>query len=144
MNWLVVMLFLMVFSKPVLSPGQSVVESLIWKKRVVLLFGTSASPVLSQQFRELCADMDGISDRDIAIFRVTSDNVFKDRDEKRLNEVSAQQLRQRYSVDKESFCLILIGKDGAEKLRKEGFTDRDELYKVIDAMPMRRREMNRD
>ncbi|MEN0050651.1 MAG: DUF4174 domain-containing protein, partial [Bacteroidota bacterium] len=43
-----------------------------------------------------------------------------------------------------SFTVILIGKDGGEKLRRKGkLLTRKALYQTIDVMPMRRAEMRR-
>jgi len=41
----------------------------------------------------------------------------------------------------ESFSVILIGKDGGEKLRRHTPLSTAELFAVVDAMPMRRAEM---
>jgi len=37
--------------------------------------------------------------------------------------------------------VVLVGKDGGEKLRRGAAVDIDEIFSVIDAMPMRQREM---
>jgi hypothetical protein len=39
--------------------------------------------------------------------------------------------------------VILIGKDGGEKLSREEGTTLGEIFGLIDTMPMRRREMRR-
>ena len=48
---------------------------------------------------------------------------------------------QKYKVKKEAFVLILIGKDGGEKMRKEQPIQAATLFSTIDAMPMRQAEM---
>lgn len=53
-----------------------------------------------------------------------------------------RQLRQRFKIGSEEFAVILIGKDGAEKLRREMPISGAELNSTIDAMPMRRREIS--
>ena len=40
-----------------------------------------------------------------------------------------------------SFSVVLIGKDGGEKLRRATPLSPDELFAIVDAMPMRRAEM---
>lgn len=52
----------------------------------------------------------------------------------------ANNLRKRYRVDDKEFLIILIGKDGSEKLRSDTVVSPDKLYALIDAMPMRREE----
>lgn len=40
-----------------------------------------------------------------------------------------------------SFSVVLIGKDGGEKLRRTAVVAPEELFALVDAMPMRRAEM---
>ena len=40
-----------------------------------------------------------------------------------------------------SFSIVLIGKDGGEKLRRTTPLSPEELFAIVDAMPMRRAEM---
>ena len=39
--------------------------------------------------------------------------------------------------------VVLVGKDGSEKLRRTGVVDPTELFDLIDSMPMRQEEMRR-
>ena len=48
-------------------------------------------------------------------------------------------LRARFAP--EGFLLVLIGKDGGGKLATEEVTPNEALFALVDAMPMRRREM---
>ncbi|MFZ4681470.1 MAG: DUF4174 domain-containing protein [Terrimicrobiaceae bacterium] len=41
------------------------------------------------------------------------------------------------------FSVVLIGKDGGEKLRRNSVLSTRELFAIVDAMPMRRAEMER-
>ncbi|MEM1164222.1 MAG: DUF4174 domain-containing protein, partial [Pseudomonadota bacterium] len=51
-------------------------------------------------------------------------------------------LRERFRPA--DFTVILVGKDGGEKFRRNGLVDPDELNALIDTMPMRLQEMSRD
>lgn len=125
------------------AQNKFMVESYVWKNRIVLLFAPNAdNDLLQQQYVQLQADARGLSERDIVLFRVLSDQV-KGQDTMWDTESSAT-LRDQYRVGNEAFCVILIGKDGSEKLRKNELLPQEELYSVIDAMPMRRREMRED
>lgn len=42
-----------------------------------------------------------------------------------------------------AFSVVLIGKDGGEKLRQDSLLTARELFALVDAMPMRRAEMGR-
>jgi hypothetical protein len=59
---------------------------------------------------------------------------------KLLAEASVARLRNEFRVEPGATVFILIGKDGTQKLRKAN-ASLDELFRLIDAMPMRRREM---
>ena len=52
-----------------------------------------------------------------------------------------EALRARFGVKAEEFAVILVGKDGGEKLRTDEVLSPIRLFATIDAMPMRRREM---
>ena len=68
----------------------------------------------------------GIEERDLTITEVTG------------NEL----LYKKYKVDRQTdFTLILVGKDGSEKLRTHSLLSNNKLFALIDAMPMRREEM---
>ena len=54
---------------------------------------------------------------------------------------SADLLRGQFGIHPGQFCIFLIGKDGEEKRRWESMVGFGVIFSVIDAMPMRQREM---
>jgi len=52
----------------------------------------------------------------------------------------AQRLVSEFGIGPDSFSVVLIGKDGGEKLRVANVPDLQAIYAVIDGMPMRARE----
>ena len=52
--------------------------------------------------------------------------------------------RERYGIPSERFTVVLVGKDGLVKERRDHPMDPEELWSIIDAMPMRIDEMKRD
>ncbi len=51
-------------------------------------------------------------------------------------------LCKKYKVDAHTdFTVILVGKDGSEKLRSQNLLTTEKLFALIDSMPMRRGEM---
>lgn len=54
----------------------------------------------------------------------------------------SQQLMNRYEIGADAFTVLLIGKDGGEKLRINEVPNLRTIYAVIDGMPMRNREMS--
>ncbi len=50
-------------------------------------------------------------------------------------------MRHRFKVEPAEFLVILIGKDGGEKLSSKTPVPVDQLERLIDSMPMRKSEM---
>lgn len=53
----------------------------------------------------------------------------------------AEGRRQALGVGEGPFAAVLVGKDGTVKLRSDEPVPAEELFDLVDAMPMRRREM---
>ncbi|MGF1754078.1 DUF4174 domain-containing protein [Vibrio makurazakiensis] len=60
-----------------------------------------------------------------------------------VEELNIKDVSTVYNIPKGSHTAILIGKDGEEKLRWDGETDWNGITKLIDEMPMRKQEMQR-
>ena len=50
-------------------------------------------------------------------------------------------LQRKYSYTGDAFMIILVGKDGSEKYRSQSPVKPEELFAIIDAMPMRKYEI---
>ena len=50
--------------------------------------------------------------------------------------------RSRFRVEDGAFAAVLVGRDGGEKFRSSEPVPAEKLFGLIDAMPMRQREMN--
>ncbi len=59
----------------------------------------------------------------------------------RLSEDELAAMRHRFKVEPGDFLVILIGKDGEEKLNSATPVTMDRLKRLIDSMPMRKSEM---
>ena len=87
--------------------------------RQLLVFApTSETPVYNMQLELLTAAEHGLTERDLSVTTVVGD--------------ARADLRQRYEVPRETFVVVLIGKDGTEKARYLGPVKPDELFKLID------------
>lgn len=99
-----------------------------WKNRPVLLFAPSPDdPAYVEQSASFIAAAEGLLERDIVVLSDTEPR-----------EDGA--LRRRFDV--QGFEVLLVGKDGGVKLRKQTPISAEELFAEIDSMPMRRREMS--
>lgn len=102
-----------------------------WTSRILVVFAPRAAhPGLIEQRRLYRAMGNGAHERDLVL----------------VEEVGASPeagaVRARFGVDN-GFAVLLIGKDGGEKLRSDRPLDEAALFPVIDAMPMRQAERQR-
>ena len=58
-----------------------------------------------------------------------------------IDRQTADYIRNRFSVPPNTFRLILVGKDGGIKLKRHDQASLEEVFELIDSMPMRQREM---
>ena len=95
--------------------------------RVLYLFGSSTNDDAAEQLRLLEAAQEDARTRDVALVDVD-----------KLPEVKLSH--DRGGVPLGSFALVLQGRDGGEKWRSDVVTPPEEIWEVIDAMPMGREE----
>jgi hypothetical protein len=112
-----------------------------WENRLLLVFAeTKDSELLTQQIELLKKDMAGLEDRKLVIYQSTSTEYLKGIEDKKWK--LSQTLYRKYNKSDEPFLVVLIGLDGSVKLTKKTLLYKEELYSKIDAMPMRRNELN--
>ena len=103
-----------------------------WRHRVLLAAApTARDPTLALQRAAFAAMRAGARERDLVLVEVVGETA------------QARAVRQRFGLDPSGFAAILVGKDGGEKLRSARALDAQQLFPVIDAMPMRQSEMKR-
>ena len=114
-----------------------------WKNRIILLFAPSSDfDAYQRQMQEFEGQEDGILDRDLIVLEIFE--VGQSRSGHiSLSEGVAPRLRRQFHVGEGEFVFILLGKDGTEKLRSNNPVSFSELFRLIDAMPMRQEEMRR-
>jgi hypothetical protein len=96
-------------------------------KRQLLIYSKDNDELKQQQLNLLEQAGSGIKERAIQITVVGRES----------------SLYTKYKLDKLQFAVILIGKDGYEKFRSNKPVSVEQLFSIIDAMPMRRSEMNK-
>ena len=114
-----------------------------WKNRLVLLFASSEE---DQDYltlkKEIGLQAMEVKDRDLQVFYVLERGESR-LDQERLNPHQALFLKRHLSVPSGRFTIILIGKDGGQKIRQESPIDLKEIFAIIDAMPMRQQGMKK-
>jgi len=134
------LIFGLILSAHLVNGQSDMLEKYQWKNRLVLLFGPASESSVERQISQLEEDPAGIKDRDLLIFHIDREEVnFIGKSSS--PALSAHRLRNRYNIGDDEFRYILIGKDGGVKLNKKEFVPNKNLYAIIDAMPMRQREM---
>ena len=126
-----------------LGPAQAMAAELSdyrWESRPLLLFApTESDPRLVETMRRIEASRCDFVDRDIVLGRIVTEGT-STLDGHVVDPTQAQRLVSEFGIGADSFSVVLIGKDGGEKLRVAGIPDLQAIYAVIDGMPMRARE----
>jgi hypothetical protein len=111
------------------------IEELEWNNRIILIYSSHESSEIIDSLNNYDHD---IKDRHIYWF-VLSQNVLHSNYEGRLSEKLYSDILNIYFPDNE-FNILLIGKDGEIK-EKQNKLQLENMFSLIDTMPMRKREM---
>jgi hypothetical protein len=107
-----------------------------WKKRLLILFAPAEDDPIYRSFEEqLQKRIQEIRDRDLLTFHVLESGEGR-LDDLPLNEGQVLSLSRRFSIKIGQLKLILIGKDGKVKFRRESPIELLDIFSVINAMPM--------
>ena len=114
-------------------PAQSMtLEDYLWKNRVIITFSSDEQHTERLSVKE-----------QIDLHRCK----FRDRDLVHIDLIQGSaefdEMSQKFSVSGEGFQLLLLGKDGGVK-KRTSTVSLEEVFSLIDTMPMRRREMRDD
>jgi hypothetical protein len=116
-------------------------ESFQWENRILVLFASHSDDESYQtQINKFSSLDDQFKDRDLILFSIFNEGCSTLNDEV-ISDSSSQSIRERLSPQENSYFIFLIGKDGGVKLKQDEVLEPDELFRVIDRMPMRQREM---
>ncbi|NCF52846.1 DUF4174 domain-containing protein [Gammaproteobacteria bacterium] len=115
-------------------------DELRWASRVLLVFAVDDQDprviAISESIREARCD---VAERDLVFGRVllTGESRIG---ENELSVEAAARLRGRFQLAEPGFRVLLIGKDGGVKSSYDSVPDLDDVFRLIDSMPMRIRE----
>ena len=133
----------LVTSAAALGPAPAMAAELndyLWERRPLLLFApTESDPRLVETMRRIEASRCDFVDRDMVLGRIVTQGA-STLDGHVVGTNQAQRLISKFGISTGSFSVVLIGKDGGEKLRVADVPDLQAIYAVIDGMPMRARE----
>ncbi len=125
------------------SPAQSFLDEHFWQHRVLLIFAPNENHVsLQTQITLLTQKKTEVTERDLLFYKIFAKNGVTPQLQL-LSEKETIALRKKFNIEEHQYVVILIGKDGKEKLRRWEIVMPQEIFELIDAMPMRQAEMSR-
>lgn len=114
-----------------------------WQDRLLLIVADAADhPALRQQLAELQKEKEGLDERKLVIYQVLPGKYRVGLDDEGPWQISGK-MYNRFQEAGASFSVLLIGLDGGTKLGRGALLSCEELFAVIDGMPMRRAEMRK-
>jgi effector-binding domain-containing protein len=114
--------------------GSLGLEDYRWENRLLLVFESGETPERREFETRLEQHAEGVVDRDLLMIPVGGEGGAWD---------NAAQISRRFNAADADFLVLLVGKDGTEKKRWTSVPSIEEIFEIIDAMPMRQREMQR-
>lgn len=137
------LLLVMVFS----SVSADVLNDLKGEKRILLLdFPDGSGYNLSQLEKQIQRGKKNISERDLVLFHIGALGKTGRRYAGDVSEEDRLSIRTKLKLGEQSDLplIILIGKDGGIKAAQKKDFDLVKLFKLIDTMPMRKQEMQKE
>ena len=112
-----------------------------WKNRLLFLFAPNRDhPFFDVLNKSLTTHQAEVADRDLVIFERLESGP-SSMNTNSLDPQTAQSLRDKFDIARSEFTVILIGKDGGIKLKRHDKILLQDVFDLIDAMPMRQNEV---
>ncbi|GAB4187262.1 MAG: DUF4174 domain-containing protein [Thermoflexibacter sp.] len=123
------------------SQSEDILQPYMWKNRLLLVFATSDKNLDYQKQMSIIAKAStGFVERHLIVFSIFENHGITSTNQS-LDFHTCKKLYEKFKISKDNFTVVLIGKDGGEKYRKNATLTSEELFAIIDAMPMRKAEM---
>jgi hypothetical protein len=115
-----------------------------WKERPILIFAKSDFDAkLTNQLEEFRLDMAGLKDRKIIVYQIFEEYYETGFIIGETQKVKSSLLN-KYKSSSAQFEFMLIGLDGGIKYKSEKLVKNSTLFSIIDGMPMRKAELNKN
>lgn len=110
-------------------------EDYKWENRLLLVFAPDDNNSnFVEQLDVIGKNARGIKERDLVVWELAPTGK---------HAVQRKELLVKFDVEESAYTLILLGKDGLEKYRSNKPVSMEEIFRVIDQMPMRRQEIRK-
>ena len=118
-----------------------------WKNRILLVKASdTTSEIYQEQIKEFENAPEEMRVRKFVLYKMVGETYdMVNFEEPALNDsgkVNGKPIGKSLN-DKENFEVILIGLDGGIKLQQTKLLTKEALFNIVDAMPMRRSELNK-
>ena len=134
-----VLIMTLAISSALAYPASSHTNSL--PHRSVIYFAPKEDSVVKEFLNEVLINNCQLDERDVVIMVIAESGYTVPTWLE--EEFNLDAVTRIYEIPKGSHTAVLIGKDGKEKYRWSGKTDWQKITNIIDEMPMRQREMQR-
>lgn len=105
-----------------------------WKERLLILYSPDLQDKsYQQQMEEFRYAAKGLAERRVVVYTLLPESY--------IQGLQSTKKKQASNRPVAAFAIELIGLDGGRKLHSEKIVTAQELFALIDRMPMRRREM---
>ena len=122
------------------APAEFALEQYRWEKRVLVVSARAEDDTQLMQLQSEVASMpEEFADRDMLLVTLLNCGTSMAAD-RELTPADVSAARDALGIQSGPFALRLIGKDGSIKLSSESATSIQEIFALIDTMPMRQRE----
>ena len=112
-----------------------------WENRILIVIANQESDSLvTEQVSNFEDSEEGFKERDLITFFLFKNGASR-LNEQPLHPSSTEEILEKYGSGQPDFRLLLIGKDGSVKLQKDTPVFVEDIFGLIDSMPMRQREM---
>jgi hypothetical protein len=112
-----------------------------WKNRLLFLFAPQRSDrFFSDLLNEIMVNKNEVEDRDLIVFEILEFGP-SFMNSVSLDAQTAAALREKFDSPSGRFTVILVGKDGGVKLKRHTGARLNDIFALIDAMPMRQEEI---
>lgn len=117
-----------------------------WKNRILIIdFDEANQKNYIEQVRDLKANQAGLLERKLVVYQIRDDQYSigfdKQSEWQKITNEDFQKIKKETTSD---FLVGLIGLDGGIKKQQSTVFSTKELFRIIDAMPMRRWELQQN
>jgi hypothetical protein len=117
------------------------ITHLQWKKRLLLVFAAdNAQSNFQGLANEISSRQADVDDRDLVVFEILESGTSR-MNRSRIEPQKAASIRKQFGIEPDEFTVILVGKDGGIKLKRNDQVRLEEIFQLIDSMPMRQDEI---